>query len=430
MEIAQLYEIYKQYPTITTDTRNCPKDSIFFALKGSSFNGNEYAKQALEKGCKYAVVDDARYATNDDNIILVEDVLMTLQQLARYHRSKLRIPVIGITGTNGKTTTKELISAVLSQQFNVLSTQGNLNNHIGVPLTLLRLNKDHEIAVIEMGASHMGEIKFLAEIADPDYGLITNVGRGHIEGFGSFENIIQTKGELYNYLRNRKDAKFFMNYDNSYLRELVQEDLEPIYYGNDESLFVSGKIISADPYLTFSWRFSQNHHKVCTNLIGDYNLTNVLAAVAIGKYFGVKSAKVCEAIEGYTPTNNRSQLKRTSLNTLIIDAYNSNPTSLNAALSNFSKMKMENKVLILGDMKELGETAKIEHENIIEFIAQNKFDQVFLVGEQFSKTESPYDKFLSVNDLINYIKQHPLSGKHILIKGSRSLQLEKCVDLL
>lgn len=432
MEISQLYEIFKEYPVVTTDTRKNPKDSIFFALKGANFNGNEYAKAALEQGCKYVVVDEAKYAEGSSNIILVENVLDTLQQLARYHRSKFKIPVIGITGTNGKTTSKELITAVLSQEFNVLSTEGNLNNHIGVPLTLLKLNKEHEIAVVEMGASHVGEIKVLAEIADPDYGLITNVGHAHIEGFGSFENIIKTKGELYDYLEGRKDAKFFMDYENTYLRSMVKEDLTPIYYGTctDDDIFVSGKVESIDPYLTFSWRFSKNYHTVSTHLIGEYNLSNALAAVAIGKYFGVKTSKVCEAIENYSPTNNRSQLKKTEKNVLIIDAYNANPTSMDASLRNFAKMDVSNKVLILGDMRELGADTEKEHQKIVDLISSNDFRDVFLIGDSFHQTKSSYAKFQTLGDFIDYLKSHPLSDKYILIKGSRGLQLEKCIDLL
>ncbi len=430
MEISQLYEIYKQYPVVTTDTRNSPKNSIFFALKGANFNGNIYAKKAIEEGCKYAIVDEAEYADESSNIILVEDSLKTLQELAHYHRSKFKIPVIGITGTNGKTTSKELITAVLGEEFNVLSTEGNLNNHIGVPLTLLRMNKQHEVAVIEMGASHVGEIRTLAEIADPNYGLITNVGHAHIEGFGSFENVIRAKGELYDYIRNRKDAKIFVDYGNSYLKDMVTEDLDPIYYGMDENLFVSGRVISNDPFLTFSWRFSKNYHAVRTNLIGEYNLTNTLAAVAIGKYFGVRTTEICDAIENYIPTNNRSQLKKTDKNTLIIDAYNANPTSMDAALRNFAKMDVPNKVLILGEMRELGEDTALEHQKIADLISENSFENAFFIGDNFSHTKSQYPRFSTLDDFMVYLKDHPLSDKYILIKGSRGNQLEKCVDLL
>ncbi len=430
MEISQLYEIYKQYPIITTDTRKSPKDSIFFALKGANFNGNKYAKKAIESGCKYAIVDEAEFADGSPNIILVEDSLRALQELAHYHRSKFKIPVIGITGTNGKTTSKELITAVLSKEFNVLSTEGNLNNHIGVPMTLLRMNKEHEIAVIEMGANHVGEIKKLMEIADPNYGMITNVGHAHLEGFGSFENVIRGKGELYDYLRGRKDANIFVDYENSYLKNMVTDDLNPIYYGTGEDLFVSGKVVSIDPFLTFSWQFSKDFHTVSTHLIGEYNLTNTLAAVAIGRYFGVKSPKICEAIENYIPTNNRSQLKKTDKNTLIIDAYNANPTSMDAALRNFAKMNFPNKTLILGDMRELGKNTAMEHQKIADMVSSKDFQNVFLIGDNFSNIRSSYPRFHTLDDFITYLKDHPLSDKYILIKGSRGIQLEKCVDLL
>lgn len=429
MEISQLYEIFKQYPSITTDTRNCAADSIFFALKGANFNGNQYAKKALELGCKYAIVDEAEFADESLNIFLVDNCLTTLQQLASYHRSKLSIPVIGVTGTNGKTTSKELITAVLSQEFNVLSTHGNLNNHIGVPLTLLKMTKAHEIAVIEMGANHVGEIKVLVEIAKPNFGLITNVGRAHIEGFGSFENIIKAKGELYDFLRGQKNSKIFIDNDNPYLRE-ISEGIATISYGNHDSLFVCGRAVSNDPYLSFVWKFSKNDHIVKTNLIGEYNLSNALAAVAIGKYFGVKTAKICKAIEEYMPTNNRSQLKKTSKNTLIIDSYNANPTSMSAALQNFTKMDVPNKTLILGDMRELGADSAEEHQKVVDLIASNAIDKAFLVGDNFSKTNTSYPCFVTLEDFTDFLKKNPMEDRYILIKGSRGLQLEKCVDLL
>lgn len=429
MEISQLYEIFKQYPSITTDTRNCAKDSIFFALKGDNFNGNQYAKKALELGCKYAIVDEAEFADESQNILLVDDCLSTLQRLASFHRSKLSIPVIGITGTNGKTTSKELITAVLAQEFNVLSTHGNLNNHIGVPLTLLKMTKAHEIAVIEMGANHVGEIKALVEIAKPNFGLITNVGHAHIEGFGSFENIIKAKGELYDFLREQKNSKIFIDNDNPYLKE-ISDGIATISYGNDESLFVCGKAVANDPYLSFVWRFSKNDHLVKTNLIGEYNLSNALAAVAIGKYFGVKTTKICKAIEEYTPTNNRSQLKETDKNTLIIDAYNANPTSMNAALLNFTKMDVPNKTLILGDMRELGAESAEEHQKVVDLIASSNIDNAFLVGDNFSQTKTNYPRFVTLDSFIGFLKENPMENRYILIKGSRGLQLEKCVDLL
>ncbi|HCO66884.1 MAG TPA: UDP-N-acetylmuramoyl-tripeptide--D-alanyl-D-alanine ligase [Dysgonomonas sp.] len=430
MEISQLYEIFKQYPSIVTDTRNIIPDSIFFALKGTNFNGNEYARQAIDKGCRYAVVDEKDYADESSNILLVDNSLKALQDLAHYHRSMFKIPVIGITGTNGKTTSKELITAVLSEEFNVLSTIGNFNNHIGVPLTLLRMSKQHEIAVIEMGASHVGEIRELAEIADPNYGLITNVGHAHIEGFGSFENVIKAKGELYDYIRGRKDGKIFVDNDNTYLKNMLTSDLDPIYYGGGSNLFVTGCVVSLDPFLTFKWKFSRNYHTVATHLIGEYNLTNTLAAVTIGKYFGVRTAKINKAISEYMPTNYRSQLQKTERNTLIIDAYNANPTSMQAALGNFAKLDVPNKALILGDMRELGNESETEHQKIADMVSADNFKEAYFIGENFSHTRTDFPKFAKLDDFAEYLKKHPLSDKYILIKGSRGLQLEKCVDFL
>lgn len=429
MEIERLYEIFKQHPTITTDTRNCPKDSIFFALKGANFNGNEYAAKAIELGCSYAIVDEAKFEDKSKNILLVDDTLKTLQDLAHLHRSKFTIPVIAITGSNGKTTSKELITAVLAKEFDVLSTQGNLNNHIGVPLTLLKMSKKHEIAVIEMGASHVGEIKVLAEIADPTFGLITNIGHAHIEGFGSYENIIKTKSELYDYIRTRKDGKIFIDANNELLVGL-SDGLTTIQYGQGEGLFVRGKVVSNDPYMSFIWQFSKDDHLVRTHLIGEYNLSNVLAAVTVGKYFGVKKVKINEAITDYIPTNNRSQLKKTAKNTLVIDAYNANPTSMNAALQNFVKLAIPNKAVILGDMRELGPDAAMEHQTIVDLVTSNGIKDAFFIGENFNKTHTDLPKFKDLETFLSYLKEKPLIDKNILIKGSRGIQLEKCVDLL
>ncbi|NDW18301.1 UDP-N-acetylmuramoyl-tripeptide--D-alanyl-D-alanine ligase [Dysgonomonas sp. 216] len=433
MDVAQLYEIYKKHPIVTTDTRSNTNDSIFFALKGANFNGNKYAAKAIELGCKYAIVDEAEYADEPNNILLVDDVLKTLQDLANYHRRKLKTPIIGITGTNGKTTTKELLASVLKKEYNVLYTQGNLNNHIGVPLTLLQLKKEHEIAVIEMGASHLGEIMFLCNIAEPDYGLITNIGKAHLEGFGSFENIQKTKGELYEFIRSRKDGKIFIDNNNEFLNHIA-EGITTISYGTDENLFVSGRTVANDPYLTFEWRFSKNPHIVKTHLIGGYNLSNALAAVTIGKYFGVKSELVCKAIEEYEPTNNRSQLTKTDKNYLIIDAYNANPTSMIASLSNFAEMNVNNKVLILGDMRELGSESIEEHQRIADFIVTKNFNKAFLIGENFNKVKISENSNVSVyktlDDFKDYLKKNVLENSYILIKGSRGLELEKSVDLL
>lgn len=428
MEISELYKIYKQYPEVSTDTRNSPKDSIFFALKGANFNGNEYAEKAIDSGCSYAIVDESKYATRP-NIILVEDCLDTLQKLANHHRKQLKTPVIGITGTNGKTTTKELITSVLSQEYNVLATQGNLNNHIGVPLTLLRIKKEHEIAIIEMGASHVGEIKVLSEMAMPNYGVITNIGHAHIEGFGSYENVIKAKGELYEYIRSTRDGKIFIDYDNSLLREM-SEGITSIYYGLEEDLFISGKVLSIRPFLEFEWKFGTRRNKVKTNLIGEYNLSNALAAITISKYLGVKASLICKAIEEYQPTNNRSQLKETDRNMLIIDAYNANPTSMHAALENFDHMDVNHKVLILGDMKELGPDTDLEHQKVADYVSHHNFDRVIFVGDNFSRIITDYPRFKDLDSLKYYLKENPIADSYILLKGSRGVQLERCIDVL
>lgn len=428
MEISELYSIYKQHPEISTDTRNSPTNSIFFALKGANFNGNEYAEKAIDSGCSYAVVDEAKYATRP-NIILVENSLETLQKLANYHRKQIKTPIIAITGTNGKTTTKELITSVLAQEYNVISTQGNLNNHIGVPLTLLRIKKEHEIAIVEMGASHVGEIKFLSEIAEPNYGIITNLGHAHIEGFGSFENVVKAKGELYEYIRNTKDGKIFIDHTNTLLREM-SEGITSIYYGLEDDLFVSGKVVSISPYLEFEWKFLNTRKKVKTKLIGEYNLPNLLAAITAGKYLGINSDRICKAIANYEPTNNRSQLKETDKNMLIIDAYNANPTSMHAALENFDHMDVQHKVLILGDMKELGVDSDLEHQKIADYITQHNFNEVLFIGEHFSKVKTDYPCFENLNELRDYLLKHPIDNSYILLKGSRGVQLERCIDLL
>jgi len=342
--------------------------------------------------------------------------------------------MIGITGTNGKTTTKELISTVLKEAHNVLYTEGNLNNSIGVPLTLLRLTAYHDIAVVEMGASHPGDIKELVDIADPDYGIITNVGKAHLQGFGSFENIIKTKGELYDYLRSKGDSTIFINRDNRYLMKIAGK-LNPIYYGKKDGLYVNGKIIECSPFLIFSWKAGKDEesYTVHTKLIGDYNFDNALAAVTIGRFFGVDPMRINTALEAYSPDNSRSQLKETEHNSLIIDAYNANPTSMNASLANYEKMKLEHKIVILGDMKELGKTSMQEHQNIVDSLSQNLFDRIILVGEEFGKTKLPkgsFEHYNSVEDVISQLQKQPITGASVLIKGSNSMHLNKLVDEL
>ena len=427
MSIIDLYDLFIHNPQITTDSRNCPKGSIFFALKGDKFDGNQYAGKALASGCVYAVIDNPDYYIGE-RTILVDNVLKTLQQLAHHHRKVLGLPIIGITGTNGKTTTKELLAAVLSTKFNLLYTEGNFNNHIGVPLTLLRLTHDHEMAVIEMGASHPGDIKELVDIVHPNYGIITNVGRAHLEGFGSFEGVIRTKGELYDYIRRSK-GKIFIKKENEYLQSIAK-GIEQITYGNGDDAFASGQVVSCDPFLVFNWKQQGKLHTVETHMIGSYNLDNVLAAVAVGRFFKIPAERISRAIAAYEPTNNRSQFEKTENNELIIDAYNANPSSMKVALDNFITMPVQPKAIILGDMRELGPTSDELHAEVVEQIKKGQFDKVFLCGEHFSKVGKEFSPFATTEAMTEELRRQPLKGYHILIKGSHSMGLEKLADIL
>lgn len=427
MSIIDLYDLFIHNPQITTDSRNCPKGSIFFALKGDKFDGNQYAGKALASGCVYAVIDNPDYYIGE-RTILVDNVLKTLQQLAHHHRKVLGLPIIGITGTNGKTTTKELLAAVLSTKFNLLYTEGNFNNHIGVPLTLLRLTHDHEMAVIEMGASHPGDIKELVDIVHPNYGIITNVSRAHLEGFGSFEGVIRTKGELYDYIRRSK-GKIFIKKENEYLQSIAK-GIEQITYGNGDDAFASGQVVSCDPFLVFNWKQQGKLHTVETHMIGSYNLDNVLAAVAVGRFFKIPAERISRAIAAYEPTNNRSQFKKTENNELIIDAYNANPSSMKVALDNFITMPVQPKAIILGDMRELGPTSDELHAEVVEQIKKGQFDKVFLCGEHFSKVGKEFSPFATTEAMTEELRRQPLKGYHILIKGSHSMGLEKLADIL
>jgi len=432
MKLSALYQIFLDCQLVTTDSRNCPEGSLFIALKGESFNGNAFAGKALETGCAYAVIDEPEYAIEgDQRYILVDDCLQTLQQLANYHHRQLGTRVIGITGTNGKTTTKELISAVLSQSHNILYTLGNLNNHIGVPSTLLRLKAEHDLAVIEMGANHPGEIKFLSEIVEPDCGIITNVGKAHLEGFGSFEGVIKTKGELYDFLRKKEGSTVFIHHDNAYLMNIAG-GLNLIPYGTEDDLYVNGRIIGNSPYLTFEWKAGKDgkSYQVQTQLIGEYNFPNALAAITIGRFFGVEDAKINEALAGYTPQNNRSQLKKTDDNTLIIDAYNANPTSMMAALQNFRNMEVPHKMLILGDMRELGAESAAEHQKIADYLKECAFEKVWLVGDQFAAAEHSFQTYPDVQEVIKELEANKPKGYTILIKGSNGIKLSSIVDYL
>lgn len=427
MEIAELYKCFMECGKVTTDSRNCPEGSMFIALKGETFNGNAFAAQALEQGCRYAVIDESEYA--GEGTILVDNCLQALQQLANYHRRQLKTPVIGITGTNGKTTTKELISTVLSRKFNTLYTEGNFNNHIGVPLTLLRLTKEHEMAVVEMGANHPGEIKTLVHIAEPDYGIITNVGKAHLQGFGSFEGVIRTKGELYDFLRAKGGATIFIQNENPYLNGIA-EGLTCVRYGQTAGLYVSGELISCSPFLSFRWTAEGVSHEVNTHLIGSYNLDNMLAAAAIGRYFGVSDDDISSALASYLPHNNRSQLKETADNKLIVDAYNANPTSMMAALKNFRQIEAPHKMVILGDMKELGEASREEHQKVVDYLKECGFDRVVLVGPKFAAATHSYQTFQHVDEVLADIRIHKPQGYYILIKGSNSMKLSQLPEYL
>ena len=421
-----------EHPTVTTDSRECPEGSIFFALKGASFNGNAFAGKALEQGCAYAVVDEKEVAeTGDSRYIVVDDSLSALQQLANYHRRKLGTRIVGVTGTNGKTTTKELLAAVLGEKYNVLYTEGNFNNHIGVPKTLLRLKPEHEMAVIEMGANHPGEIKTLVNIVEPDYGLITNVGKAHLAGFGSFEGVIRTKGELYDYLRDH-GGKVFINSGDPILSEIAGS-LVRIKYGISDvaDAEVNGEVTVCDPYLNFRWRHEDGPwHNVSTHIIGSYNIMNMLAAACVGLYFEVKPEQVDHALATYVPKNNRSELEITTHNSLIIDAYNANPTSMNAALTNFRDMKADNKMVILGDMGELGAVSNEEHQKVVDFLKDSGLDEVWLVGKEFGRTVCPFRKFNDVEEVKQAIAAHRPEGRCILIKGSNSMHLYQLPKLL
>lgn len=430
----ELYDLFLEHPQVTTDSRNCKTGSIFFALKGEFFNANEFAAQALEKGCAYAVVDDQAYA-RDDRYIVVKDVLKALQELATRHRMEMGAKIIGITGSNGKTTTKELIASVLQQKYKVLYTQGNFNNHIGVPLTLLQIRPEHQLAVIEMGANHQGEIRALCEIARPDFGLITNVGKAHLEGFGSFEGVIKTKGELYEYVANN-GLGIFINIDNDFLNGIAEKhhipELKQICYSikkHPDLSMVTCKVVSSDPFLTLECQTGSTF-TLQTKLVGSYNTENVLAAITTGHFFGLKNAQIQAGIEQYEPRNNRSQLTVSENNKLIVDAYNANPTSMQAAIENFARMAVDNKMLILGDMRELGEDSLNEHQAIVDLIIEKGFGMVMLTGTEFARTKHSFKSFLNIDALNTYLDQNQVKNHTILIKGSRGIQLEKIISLL
>ncbi len=430
----ELYSFYiKAGQKIGTDTRKLETGSIFFALKGGNFNANEFAQKAIDAGCSLAVVDEEKYAGND-KIVLVEDVLKALQQLATHHRRQFKIPFLAITGSNGKTTNKELIYAVLSKKYKTLATIGNLNNHIGVPLTLLNLRAEHEFAIIEMGANHQGEINDLCHIAEPNYGLITNIGKAHMEGFGGVEGIKKGKSELYKYIQ-ANDDKVFVNGDDEVLHDLAVNN-DKITYGCKKLYDVIGKdcTTAETVSLKYTTRYGEKDFNklplINTQIVGSYNFINCLAAACIGNYFHVEDHLIKEALENYLPNMNRSQLVKTSRNTILLDAYNANPNSMQAAIENFANYKSDKKLLLLGDMFELGEYSREEHQKIVNLLQEKKLSNVVLVGDEFYKLENQFKKFKTTQECLNYLKELHVSENTILIKGSRGMKMEILQDVL
>ena len=440
--IEKLYSIFLKHPIVCTDTRDIKPGSIFFALKGGNFNGNKFAEKAIEMGCAYAVIDE-KFPLGEGGsgiegkLLLVDDVLKALQQLANHHRKQLTIPVIGITGSNGKTTSKELINAVLSKKYKVLATVGNLNNHIGVPLTLLNITKQHEMAIIEMGANHQGEIAELCEIAEPDFGIITNIGKAHLEGFGGIEGVKKGKSELYKYIQS-KQGKLFVHGDDEVLLELSASN-EKVTYGTKKLYDIVGAISeSTNEFISFQWATRYNavdikkSELVSTQLVGIYNYYNLLCAACVGNYFKVDDASINQALKEYTPSNNRSQLHKTKSNKLILDYYNANPSSMSLAIENFSNLNHPNKMVILGDMLELGSESKKEHDAIVALLQQKNISNVLLVGPLFmdSVKNTNTNAFSTSDEAVEFLKQNKISDSTILIKGSRGIKLEKVVEVL
>ncbi len=424
MTIAELHQIFLQHPKVSTDTRKLEENCLFFALKGENFNGNEFAEQALEKGAAFAVIDEVKYQISDQTI-LVDNVLQTLQKLASFHRNQCSAKIIALTGSNGKTTTKELINAVLSKKYDTIATKGNLNNHIGVPLTLLSITSYTEIAVVEMGANHQKEIAFLCSIAQPDFGYITNFGKAHLEGFGGEEGVIKGKSELYDYLLENSKA-VFMNADDPIQFKKLGSYINKFGFSQDKHEFFRITFLGANPLVMLKAEDIDMH----TKLIGSYNFTNCCAALMMGKYFNVPLTDIKNALENYEPDNNRSQLLTKNGHQIILDAYNANPTSMRAALENFKGMEAENKIAFLGDMFELGDTSADEHQQIADLAAQLNFDMVFLVGKNFDSTNTPLATFESFDRLSDYLKEHPIEKSNLLIKGSRGMALERLLDII
>lgn len=428
MSIEEIYKLFLKHPIVSTDSRKIVKGCLFFALKGDNFNGNKFAKNSIAEGAAYAIIDEKEFV--GENIIHVDNVLKTLQKLANHHRNQLNIPILGITGTNGKTTTKELISTVLAKKYKVSFTHGNLNNHIGVPLTLLNMDANTEFGVVEMGANHQGEIAELCNIANPNFGMITNIGRAHLEGFGSFEGVKKTKGELYDFIQ-KKDGIVFYNSDNPILEEIGSALKQRISYGENNASF-TGEIIQSPPFIHMKANFTKGILYLNSNLIGDFNFENILAAACIANYFKVDPLQIQDAIKNYLPTNNRSQLIKRGNLKIIMDAYNANPTSMSASIISFLKNLSGNNYLVLGDMLELGEYSLEEHKKIIQLIPKELTANTFLVGAEFVKAgkTSEIKTFGNVAELSTFIEKTPIKNGNVLIKGSRGIQLEKILNII
>ncbi|MCF6357666.1 MAG: UDP-N-acetylmuramoyl-tripeptide--D-alanyl-D-alanine ligase [Draconibacterium sp.] len=424
-----IYQLFNDFPVISTDSRRIEKNSIFFALKGDNFNGNKFAAESLKKGAAYSIIDEKEYVSSEKTI-LVNNVLNTLTELANLHRKKLGIPILAITGTNGKTTTKELVSVVLAQKFRVSFTDGNFNNHIRVPLTLLKMNTDTQFGVVEMGANHPGEIAELCKIAEPDFGIITNIGKAHLEGFGSFEGVKKTKAELFNYIEE-KNGVFFYNSDNSILEKIAGGFKNKITFGS-KNANLTGELLQSPPFVHIKTNFEKGVLYINTNLIGNYNFENIMAAAAIGNYFKIDPLQTQKALKEYQPKNNRSQLIRRGDIIITMDAYNANPTSMQASIKSFLTNYKNDNYLILGDMLELGEYSNNEHLAIINLLDNFKIEGVFLVGSIFSKigNKSKFKTFRNVTDLVSFLEKKPIKNGNILIKGSRGIELEKALNYL
>lgn len=427
-----LYQHYLKHSTISTDTRNITAGCLFFALKGEKFDANTFAEQALALGAAYVVIDNPDYRVND-RCLLVADVLIALQDLARHHRTQLNIPVIGLTGSNGKTTTKELINAVLSRKYKTFATKGNLNNHIGVPLSILSLGPETEMAVIEMGANHQKEIEFLCSIAQPTHGLITNVGLAHLDGFGGFEGVKKGKAELYAYLKAHHGFAF-INRNNPYLLEMSEKAglNKVIYYGTEASNTISGKLLKADPLIELSWTNTTGTFDTNVQLTGAYNFENILAAICIGQFFELAPEQINAGLSGYSPNNNRSQLTKTGHNTVICDFYNANPSSMSAALNNMEQLSWENKTVIIGDMFELGQESAMQHRNILEQAEKLKVNTLIFIGKDFHKAKANHKGlfFESPAEAAAFLKENPVTNNLVLLKGSRGMALEQLLPLL